>query len=120
MNIQAINANPTLGRRQVPRNNSVSFGKKLNVKNEHIKNAGDAVSDAAKLVARKAKRGFEVVSQAVSNGVKSGKKSAAEFASKHKGAKGVKIAATAITAVVAGGFAIKEVYDIATKSNPER
>lgn len=43
-----------------------------------------------------------------------------KFAKEHKGAKGVKLAAAALTAVVAGGFAIKEIYDIATKSNPER
>ena len=39
---------------------------------------------------------------------------------KNKGAKGVKIAATALTAAVATGFAVKELYDIITKSNSER
>lgn len=52
--------------------------------------------------------------------LKGAKDGIVKFAKEHKGAKGVKLAATVLTAVVAGGFAIKEIYDIATKSNPER
>ena len=47
------------------------------------------------------------------------KDSVAEFVAKNKGVKGIKIAATVLTAFVAAGFAIKELYDIVTKSNPE-
>ncbi len=130
MNIQAINASPVLGRRQVPRNN-VSFGKKMEIKNQHIKNAGETVSNVAKktgetigntakFIAAEVKKGAGVFSEAAVRGFKKGKQNVANFIANHKGTKGVKLVATALTAIVAGGFAIKEVYDIATKSNPER
>ena len=146
MNIQAINASPTLGRRQVPRANNVSFGNNINdtaktaakskaaILNSlsnakgRVKDAAGQLPDAAKNLGSRIKQGFifisskaldglRVVKGAAKNGFTRAKGVVGDFIKNHKGAKGIKIAATALTAVVAGGFAIKELYDIITKSN---
>ncbi len=118
MNIQALNANPTLGRRQVPRNNNVSFGAKLN--RETLNGAKDAALNTLGTVKNKAGNGAKKAFEAVSAAASQGAQKVAKFISEHKGAKGIKLVATALTAIVAGAFAIKEIYDIVTKSNPER
>ena len=146
MNIQAINASATLGRRRVPSAN-VSFkgsaeqtveaaanGAKSagsnafkSVKNfafntvpNALKTAASNVKKAAGFLGSKVLDGAKVVGGAFKKGTLKAKDSVADCVAKNKGAKGVKIAATALTAVVATGFAIKELYDIVTKSNPER
>ena len=73
------------------------------------KKLGERISQASKALKESASKKLHSAGEAIS-----------KFAAEHKGAKGVKLAATVLTAVVAGGFAIKEIYDIATKSNPER
>lgn len=101
MNISAINASSTLGRPQVPRNNVSFSGRK-----EVLHNAGEAV----KRTGGRAKNG-------IVNFFRNAKVAIDNFVKNNKGARGVKIAATALTAVVAGGFAVKEMHDIATDSN---
>lgn len=73
------------------------------------KKLGERISQASKALKESASKKLHSAGEAIS-----------KFAAEHKSAKGVKLAATVLTAVVAGGFAIKEIYDIATKSNPER
>ena len=148
MNIQAINASATLGRRRVPSANSaVSFkgsvkqtavdgakaakgtisnafknvkGFVLNTVPNVLKTAASKVKKGTGFLGSKVLDGAKVVGGAFKKGTLKAKDSVADFVAKNKGAKGVKIAATALTAVVATGFAIKEIYDIVTKSNPER
>ncbi len=146
MNIQAVNANSTLGRRRVPSSNNVSFqggaeetveAAAKGVKNaassvvEGVKDAAPAAANSAKGAASKvagaitfagskALSGAKTAGGAIKKGALKAKDTVAEFVAKNKGAKGVKIAATALTAAVATGFAVKELYDIITKSNSER
>lgn len=101
MNISAINASSTLGRPQVPRNNVSFSGRK-----EVLHNAGEAV----KQTGRRAKNG-------IVNFFKNSKVAIENFVQNNKGAKGVKKIAAVLTAIVAGGFAIKEMHDIVTGSN---
>lgn len=107
MNINAINglnANPTLGRRQVPRSN-VSFGASIDA--------------PVKETAKKAVSGGKKVADKISDALKASKDAIVDFASKHKGKKAIKPIAVGLTALVAGGFAIKELHDIVTRSNPK-
>lgn len=123
MNISAINASASLGRRQVPRNN-VSFGKKIDIHNVASKNVvtknaaklGQNIKNAALFVGKKVSSGAK---KAV-GGIKKTFANIKNVAKDNKGVKGIKIAATALTAIVAGAFATKEIHDIATKTNPER
>ncbi len=147
MNIQAINASPTLGRRQVPRANNVSFGNNINgaaktaakskgaalknglsnaagfvkniVKNipDAVKKLGGKIKEGAAFAGSKVLDGFKTVIGATQKGYTKASGKIADFVNNHKGAKGVKIAAMALTSVVAGAFALKELYDIITKSN---
>lgn len=117
-NISAFNANASSGlnRPQVPRNNSsVSFKGA----------AGSTVEQAAQAVVKKSfkkKAGdfFKGAGAGIQNAWKSGKDAALKFIAEHKGVKGVKLAALGLTVLLAGGFAVKEIHDIVTKSNPER
>lgn len=187
MNISAINANPTLGRPQVPRKNNVAFtgtqetveaGAKETkkaapaifgtIKNaalkvfgavkkfftemvpgffrgiaahfkpskEQVKAGGEALAEAAAQGAETAAKTVEAapkkkLGRTILDGLGSAgkhikktagtaKDAVVKFFQNNKGAKGVGLAATVFTALVAGGFAIKEIHDIATKSNPER
>lgn len=124
MNIQAVNANSTLGRRRVPSSNNVSFqgGTKETVEAaaKGVKNAASKVAGAITFAGSKALSGAKTAGGAIKKGALKAKDTVAEFVAKNKGAKGVKIAATALTAAVATGFAVKELYDIITKSNSER
>lgn len=120
MNIQALNSSATLGRRQVPRNNDVAFGKKIKLNKEKVEGAKTATKGIIRTVGSKIADGAKAAGKILKNSFSKAKQTGAKFVSEHKGAKGVKFAAAALTAVVAGGFAIKEIYDIVTKSNPER
>lgn len=124
MNIQAVNANSTLGRRRVPSSNNVSFqgGAKdaAPAAANSAKGAASKVAGAITFAGSKALSGAKTAGGAIKKGALKAKDTVAEFVAKNKGAKGVKIAATALTAAVATGFAVKELYDIITKSNSER
>lgn len=83
--------------------------------------AGAAAESAAKKpFVQKAGDLFKKAGSSIKKGFTKGKDAAAKFIAEHKGAKGVKLAAIGLTVVVAGGFAIKELHDIITKSNPEK
>ena len=130
MNIQAVNVSPTLGRRQVPRN-SVSFGNNVQVDANQVKKIENGAKNFASNIWKNIKNGANFVVSKVASlaktteklakrSFKKAKKTVGDFIENNKGAKGFKIAATGLTVIVAGSFAIKEVYDIVTKSNPER
>ena len=131
MNIQALNASPTLGRRQVPRNNNVSFSGSPKIKTGNLGETGRNVSGAFRTLGGRIRVGTSFIAQKVVKGAKASvdflkrafqnaRNGLGTFVAKSKKFNKIKIFATALTAIVAGGFAIKEVNDIVTKSNPER
>lgn len=89
-------------------------------KTEQVEQTVEQTVEANKKFGAKAIDALKGAKTKVVETFKGAKDGIVKFAKEHKGAKGVKLAAAALTAVVAGGFAIKEIYDIATKSNPER
>lgn len=98
-----------------------------NAKNNIVKfakNAGEKIEPFKNTVAKYAKKGTDKAGETLNGAGKSIKGfsekalgALRQFVENNKGAKGVKKAAVAVTALITGIFAIKEAHDIITGSN---